>query len=374
MNAPLTFLFTGGGTGGHLFPGIAVARELRHRHPDSQITFVGSNREIESAIVVASQFEHRILPVEPLPMLKRNPVRFLWRNFCAGREANRLIRDLNPDAVIGLGGFASAPVVWAASRNKVPVILLEQNVIPGRATRWLSRFAKQVCVSFDQTRVRLPHRCQVVVTGNPVSDEIAALGRLELAQAPPGVGPNQKGHVLVLGGSQGADSLNQAVLSAVRQSPQTFSGWTIVHQTGPRQADETRSAYQQKGIIAEVAPFFSDVSARYATASVVISRAGATTLAELTCVGRPMILVPFPHAADNHQLANAQFYNDHDCAIIVEHAATAIETGAKLERAFRELADDPARRTQMMTAAKRLARPDAAQAIADLIDSTIGRQ
>lgn len=371
MNAPLTLLFAGGGTGGHLFPGLAVASELRRRHPDSRIGFIGSRRDIESRILEASPFEHQVLSVEPLPVLRRNPVRFVWGNWSACQAARRLIREWKPAAVIGLGGFASAPVVWVASRQRIPVILLEQNLIPGRTTRWLSRFASQVCTSFEETRARLPHRCQVTVTGNPVSEEIRALARLEVAGATNQQSMSTRRQLLVLGGSQGADSLNEAMLTAVNLSPDFFAEWTIVHQTGPRQVDPTRRAYQELGITAEVAPFFHDLPARYAAARIVISRAGATTLAELTCVARPMILLPYPQAADNHQQANAQYHVDHGCAVMIEHAASAIETGRKLEQAFRDLASHPDRQTSMSVAAKRLAHPDAAPRIADAVESTI---
>ena len=175
MGAPPTFVFAGGGTGGHLFPGIAVAEELRRRNPSTRIVFVGSTRAIELSIVAEHRLEHRMLTVEPLPQLRRNPLRFAFRNWQAWRGAIRLLKELRPTAVIGLGGFASAPLVWAASRHRIPVVLLEQNVIPGRTTRWLSRFADQVCVSFAETRPRLARARSVIVTGNPVRAEIAAL-------------------------------------------------------------------------------------------------------------------------------------------------------------------------------------------------------
>lgn len=373
MDAPKTFLFAGGGSGGHLFPGIAVAEELRLQHPAVRIVFVGSTRAIESKIFEERDFEHRTTPAEPLPMLKRSPVRFLWRNWQACRTAKRLLEQLQPSAVIGLGGFASAHVVWAASRRRIPVILLEPNLIPGRTTRWLSRFASQVCVSYPEILPRLPFAKRVIVTGNPVRTEIATFNRIENSETSLASHLVRKRELLILGGSQGAESLNEAVLAAVLELQSQFRDWTIVHQTGPRQTDFVRRRYEQMGLIATVEPFFRDLPKRYLTATLVVTRAGATTLAELACVGVPMVLVPFPNAADDHQQANAQMFADQQAAVVVKHAARAETTANSLENTLRDLINNSERRTQMSRAARRLARPDAARQVANVITESIAR-
>ena len=364
-----TYLFAGGGTGGHLFPGIAVARELKRRDPDSRHVFVGSNRPIEASIANDQQLEHRTLPVESLATLKRNPVRFLIQNLIAWRDARRLLTELNPSAVIGLGGFASAPLVLAASRRHIPVILLEQNIIPGRTTRWLSRLADRICVTFDDTK--LPRAKNVVVTGNPVRSEIADLFSRDSANPNRSAAFGSKPQLLILGGSQGADSLNDAVLAMIRNSPDLRASWSIVHQTGPRQADQLRQVYQQLGVEATVEPFFHDMATRYAATSLAISRAGATTLSELACAGIPMILMPYPHAADDHQRANALVFENSEAAIVVEHAATCESTANDLAQAIQKLAIDQHRRNTMSHAAKKLARPHAVTTIADVIATVI---
>ena len=369
MAAAPIYLFAGGGTGGHLFPGIAVARELKRRDPDSRHVFVGSNRTIEASIASEQQLEHRTLPVESLTTLKRNPVRFLIQNLIAWRDARRLLKEMSPSAVIGLGGFASAPLAWAASRRRIPVILLEQNIIPGRTTRWLSRLANRICVTFDDTK--LPHSKNVVVTGNPVRSEIADLFSGDLGNANRSAASGSKPQLLILGGSQGADSLNDAVMAVVRNSPDLRSSWSIVHQTGPRQADQIRQVYQQLGIEATVEPFFHDMATRYAATSLAISRAGATTLSELACVGIPMILMPYPHAADDHQRANANVFEKSGAAIVVEHAATSESTANELAQAIQKFAIDQHRLNAMSQAAKTLARPHAATTIADAIATVI---
>lgn len=359
-----TYLFAGGGTGGHLFPGIAVAQELQQREANARIVFVGSEKELEQSILARYGFEHRSLPVESLHCLKRRPWQFVIRNWRAWREARKLIRDERPAAVIGLGGYASAPVVWAATRARIPVILLEQNVIPGRTTRWLAKSAKIVCLAFEETASRLPPGTCTAITGNPVRPPIAAMH-----SSPPAKRTSQQ--LLVLGGSQGADSLNQAVTVAVETLHDELSGWTIVHQTGPRQVDQVRHAYEELSIRATVEPFFEDLADRYQDATLVISRAGATTLAELTCCSLPMVLLPYPQAADNHQKANAICMYARGAAVIVEHGRSSEVTGQQLARQLKSLLSDAGSLTSMSHAAHAIACPDAARDVASVLGELV---
>ena len=380
MKPASTFLLAGGGTGGHLFPGIAIAAELRRRDPLAKMVFVGSTRSIEATIVAEQGLEHRMLSVEPLPMLKRNPFRFLYRNWQACRAATRLLQELSPAAVIGLGGYASAPLVWAASRRRIPVVLIEQNVIPGRTTRWLSRYAQQLCVSFPETISQLTRARHATVTGNPVRAEIAALldrssvvSVVTTAEKIPAENSSTAPReLLILGGSQGADSLNAAVFAALPKLAAALSDWKIVHQTGPRDVEKARRVYEELGLTAEVAPFFHEMSALYRRASLVISRSGATTLAVLACAGTAMVLLPYPFAADDHQRANAQVFLDQHAALIVEHVEPPQRTADQLEAALRSLLDDADRRTAMGRAATELAHPRAAEQIADVIAAVQG--
>lgn len=359
MSHGRTYIFAGGGTGGHLFPGVAVALELKRREPNVRLLFVGSEREIEQTILARHELEHRSLPVESLRVLARHPWRFATRNWSAWRAARQLMREERPSAVVGLGGYASAPLVWQASRARCPVVLLEQNVIPGRTTRWLSRSASLVCTSFAETRARLPREAKVEVTGNPVRREIA-----EFISHPATVSTAPR-ELLVLGGSQGADSLNEAVIAAMRLVGEVRSGWRVVHQTGARQVEAMRRAYAELSLDAVVEPFFDDMLARYRAASVVVSRAGATTLAELACCGLPMILLPYPHAADDHQRANALVFAEQGAAIVVERRVDAGATAAALADSLKSLLADEPRRSAMGTAARACARSDAASVVVD---------
>ncbi|MBC8114857.1 MAG: undecaprenyldiphospho-muramoylpentapeptide beta-N-acetylglucosaminyltransferase [Candidatus Saccharimonas sp.] len=357
MTQPRTFIFAGGGTGGHLFPGVAVALELKRREPNARLLFVGSERELERTILARHGLEHRSLPVESLRELTRHPWRFATRNWTAWRAARQLMREERPSVVVGLGGYASAPLVWQASRARCPVVLLEQNVIPGRATRWLSRSASLVCTSFIEAGDRLPRGAKIEVTGNPVRREIAEFASNLTGDS---TAPRE---LLVLGGSQGADSLNEAVVAALRLVSEARSGWRVVHQTGARQVEAMRRAYAGLSIDAVVEPFFDDMLARYRAASFVVSRAGATTLAELACCGLPMLLLPYPHAADDHQRANALAYESHGAAVSVEHLATAEQTAARLADPLRSLLTDESCRRAMSTAARSCAHPDATSAV-----------
>jgi UDP-N-acetylglucosamine--N-acetylmuramyl-(pentapeptide) pyrophosphoryl-undecaprenol N-acetylglucosamine transferase len=360
---PSTYVLSGGGTGGHLTPGLAVADEIRRRDPSCRIVFVGTDRPLEQRLISSAGYEHRELPVESPRVLYRNPFRFLWRSWRAIRQARKLLTELHPDAIIGLGGFASAPLVWIGGRG-VPTLLLEQNAIPGRATRMLCRRSTAVCASFPGIEKLLPPGIRVVVTGNPVRQEIAALS--PATRRPP---PSSQNTLLILGGSQGAESLNDAVVAALIQRPLELAGWQIVHQTGPAREAEINERYQAAGLTAEVAPFFDDMPARYAAATLVVSRSGATTLAELACAGLPAILLPYPFATDNHQLANARIFEQAGAAQLIEHQPDPHATAASLFAALQQLSGNEHRRRAMRQSLCHLARPTAAREVVELLES-----
>jgi UDP-N-acetylglucosamine--N-acetylmuramyl-(pentapeptide) pyrophosphoryl-undecaprenol N-acetylglucosamine transferase len=361
-----TYLFAGGGTGGHLFPGIAVAERLLEQQPQARILFVGSDRPIERQILAGTPFEHCSLPSPSLADARRHPLRFV-RQLLAGRRAAReLILRERPAAVIGCGGFASAAPVYVAGRAEVPFVLLEQNVIPGRATRWLSRLGGTVCLSFEAARRHLPRSASVTVTGNPVRQEIAELAGRIPADRAAAVGGTPM--LLVLGGSQGARGVNEMLIGVAARAPQALAGWRVVHQTGAADVDRVRQAYADAGIAAEVGAFFDDLVPHYASASLVVSRAGATTLAELACAGVPAILVPYPHAMDNHQWHNAREFEQAGAAVIVEQgdAAESVNVtagSATFDETLTSLVQDDRRRAAMAAAMANLARPDAAAAV-----------
>lgn len=363
-NDPPIFCFAGGGTGGHLIPGLNVARELQQRYPQAVVQFLGSGRSQEQGLVATAGFTHHALPSESLTTARRRPWEFLWRNWRAMRQARMLFQECKPTAVIGLGGFASVPPVVAARRMGIPTVLLEQNIIPGRATRWLCRRARSVCVSYAASADHLPAGVKVEQTGNPVHPDIAALVASSHT--------DDRRVLLILGGSQGASAVNRAVLMAVEILQEQLAAWTIVHQTGINDWRDVEQEYQRLGIEHTTSPFFSDMPQRYASAGLAVSRAGATTLAELACAGCPTIAIPYPHAADDHQRLNAREFVTTGAAEIVEQQSAPDQTAELLAKEISRLLADDARRLEMRHAMHSLARPLAARDVADVICRTAG--
>jgi UDP-N-acetylglucosamine--N-acetylmuramyl-(pentapeptide) pyrophosphoryl-undecaprenol N-acetylglucosamine transferase len=265
-----------------------------------------------------------------------------------------------PQLIVGLGGFASFPTCLAARSHGIPLALLEQNVVPGRSVRFLARRAGLVCGSFEETAAALGVSQNYVVTGNPVRSAIAALhSRAESS--------DDRQTLLILGGSQGAESLNTAVLGLLERGLMQRWGGPIVHQTGLADEARVREGYATSGVTATVSAFIDDLQPHYDAAALAIARAGATTLAELACAGCPAILLPYPHAADNHQLRNAQWYARQGAAIVVEQAPSAEATTAHLASAWEPLSTNPVQRATMRLAMARCARPNAASAVVETL-------
>jgi UDP-N-acetylglucosamine--N-acetylmuramyl-(pentapeptide) pyrophosphoryl-undecaprenol N-acetylglucosamine transferase len=356
-----TIVFAGGGSGGHLFPAIAVARELLHRRPDARIVFVGGRRPVDGDILSREPFERRELEAATSAELARQPLRSIRRSWRSMQTATGWLQEWRPRVVIGCGGYVSVPVALAARRGRTPLVLLEQNVIPGRATSWLARRASAVCTSFDATAEYLPRGARVVVTGNPVRAEIAALAT---TLSSPAAEPRS---LLVLGGSQGAASVNRMLLESAARHRGEFKGWRIVHQTGARDEGPVRERYRELSLPAEVSPFLIDMAGAYALADVAVSRAGATTLAELACAGLPAVLIPYPGAVRDHQQRNAEAYARSGAAQVVQDGADD-----HLASALLPLLGDADRRLRMAERMRACARPSAAQRVADTVLEACG--
>ena len=358
---PACYCFAGGGTGGHLMPGLAIAAGLRAREPGCRIIFIGSDRPLEQTILKDAADAHYAVPVASSQIGLRNPIRFVWRNWRGYRYARAILKQERPRAVIGLGGFVSAPGVYAAARCGVPNLILEQNAVPGTATRWLCNHADLVCLSFPAMD-NLPERhARQVLTGNPVRREI-----MDAARRAQGAVQAQR-TLLILGGSQGATGVNEAVLRLIAAMPSAFRGWRIVHQTGAEHLAGVRARYAEAGVPHEVESFFSDMPQRYQQATLVISRAGATTLAELACAGRPAILIPYPRAAYDHQRLNAEMYTLAGGARLVEESRDASITADRLGQALLPLLHDPHAIVLMRQKMRAVAVPGATDAILDLL-------
>ena len=378
-------VFAGGGTLGHLFPGLALAERLANDAPHLRIAVAGGGRELEQHHVRGAGFEYWRLPCRPFPHSWRGVFRFLTVNWSGYRTAKRLLDADRVACVVGLGGYASVPMARAAISRGVPLVLLEQNVVPGRATRWLARRATVVCTAFAESRRFLRPECPVRLTGNPVRSEFlryAVRSRYARDGAPRHVSslwtksarksPPRVQRLVVLGGSGGARTLNQSVPPALYQARAYLSNWTVVHQSGAGDLESTESLYRAAGIRARVVPFITNLSAVLAGSDLAISRAGGTTLAELAVLGVPAILIPYPHAADDHQRRNAEVFAAAGAAVLIDQR----ESGGNLDRhlaAWLALtAGDDARRAGMSQAMRSLSLPDASWDIAKMIRDLAG--
>ena len=352
---PIRIVIAGGGTGGHLFPGIAVARELLRRHPDAVITFAGTARGIESRVIPRERFELDLLRSAGLKGTSiAARLRGLMLLPLSALDAWSILSRRSPHLVIGVGGYSSGPVVLVAALRRIPTLLLEQNAVPGLTNRLLARAVSAAAVTFESTARYFGRRA--IVAGNPVRPEFLS----ERNQPAPRVaGPPR---ILIFGGSQGAHAINVAMVEAAPQLALHPGGLAITHQTGERDLELVRDGYRRAGLEARVEPFLFAMDREINAADLVVCRAGATTIAELTAAGRPSLLVPLPTAADDHQRKNAEVLASAGAGEIVEQKNL---TGALLAQRMTSLVGDRSRLDVMAAAARRLARPDAARVIAD---------
>jgi len=348
-------MMAGGGTGGHVFPALAVAAELRRRSSVNQVLFVGVEQGIETTVVPAAGLPLRTLPGAGFKGMsagaKLRSISLLPRSLWGSVQ---LLREFRPDVVFGVGGYASGPATLVAALGGWPTVLFEPNAAPGLTNRLLGPLVTRAAVTYEETAYRFGMKA--VRTGSPVREEFLRVPRKK--HAPPFT-------LLIFGGSRGALAVNAAVVDVLpllaSRIPLRF-----IHQTGEKDYDAVRTAYARRGINADVRPFINDMAARFAEADLVICRAGASTVAELAAAGRAAILVPFPHATDQHQLRNAEAMERAGAARLVEQDTYA---SARLAGEVLRLLARPEQLAQMEAAARRLAVPNAAARIADLIDS-----
>ena len=355
-------LIAGGGTGGHLYPGIALARELMRRDPSTQVRFVGTVLGIEARVVPREGFQLEVIRVAGLKgMSLGERLRGFLLLPLATVDAWRVISRLRPDVVVGVGGFASGPVLALAALRRVPTMLLEQNAQPGVTNRLLAPLVRAAAVNFEEALRFFPRTG--FVAGNPVRSEFFLARDKEPNDDD--AKPRHAARVLIFGGSQGAHAINVAMVEAAARLAASGIRLAITHQTGERDLDLVRTAYQRAGLEARVEAFIFQIDGEMKAADVVVSRSGATTLSELAASGRPAILVPLPTSTDDHQRKNADVVAKAGAAVVIEERE--LKTGA-LGDALASLLADPDRRSGMARAATRLARPDAAARIADRVE------
>jgi UDP-N-acetylglucosamine--N-acetylmuramyl-(pentapeptide) pyrophosphoryl-undecaprenol N-acetylglucosamine transferase len=367
MKSPLRVVLTGGGTGGHVFPALAVANRLREMIPGCQILFVGSRRGLEAAVVPLHDFAIEYIHARGLVPQPLKAARAVLDNAWGFLEARAHLSRFKPDVVVASGGYVSLPVGLAAWTMNIPLVALEQNVVPGKTTKLLSEKARRVCVSFDATVQQLPPTSRAVVTGNPVRRDILARTRTD-ARKDLGVKPDTF-CVLVTGASQGSHSINEAVLKALpawKDRP-----WHILHLTGRREYAAVRQRaehlIENSPLVWDGRDFMEDMASAYAAADLVVGRGGATSLAEIMCRGLPAVLVPYPHAGA-HQAENAKYLADKGGAFVVPDDLVA----EQLEELVLHLAHDWEMRARMAASSRAASHPQAVDMIVNEVCKAAG--
>ena len=357
---PLRIVIAGGGTGGHLFPGIAVAQEFEARNAASRIIFVSTGNPLERSVL--SKTGYTLQTITAAGIKGRglwNQVKSVAKIPKGILEANRILKNFSPDLTVGLGSYSAGPVVFAAWLRRIPIVVHEQNILPGITNRILSRFVNRIYISFDNTRSHLDPR-KVHWTGNPVRQEI-----LDSADRFKDTRNDESGGrpftVLIIGGSQGAHRINMAVIEALNHL-RHLEQLHFVHQTGQADEQPVREAYRRSKMGGTVQAFFDNMAEQYGRADLIICRAGATTVAEVTTLGKAVIFIPFPFAADNHQVLNAGSLSDEGAAeMLIEKDLS----GKILSEKIKYYAAHPAELEDMSARAKQFGKPEAAKNIVD---------
>jgi len=351
----MRIVIAGGGTGGHLFPGIAIAEEFLRRDDQAQIIFIGTRRGIESRLLGQLGYELREIDIEGV---KGRGVKALMKGVYqipkSMGQSRRILKQFCPDMVVGVGGYASGPALLTAHWMGLPTAIAEQNAVPGVTNKILGRFADKIFVTYEQSRSFFP-QSKVIISGNPVRASFSSGKRKEKVA---------KTHrqLLVFGGSQGAEAINRSVIEMLPQLSRMKDDIHVLHQTGQRQLEDVKKAYEQSGIQAEVKAFIVEMAQAYADADLIICRAGATSLAEITAAGKAAILIPYPWAANDHQLKNAQALEAEGAAAVIPERELS---GSKLFGVVEDLLRDEKKLKRMEENSLKISKIDAAATIVD---------
>lgn len=379
---PLTIFLAGGGTGGHLYPGIAVAESLRQALPAARLVFLCTNKGIDRVILGPTEHEFVPQPVLPLPGLTSvGGLLKFWRGWRETKDlVRKLIKERQPTAVLGLGGYAAGVAVKVAALKGIPTAILNPDLVPGRANQYLMQYVRAVCSQFAETadHVAAANKDKIQVTGCPIREDIRRLGEArdldvnaQRADARRRLGLDPSMHTLVVtGASLGAVTVNEAVIEMLKGV--TLRGWQILHLSGRDHADSVRAGYRDLALPARVIDFTADMADIWAVADLAISRSGASSCAELTACGVPSILMPYPFHKDLHQRANAKALADAGAAILVDDEKDRRKNADKLRLALETLLYDAPKRQAMAAAARKLGHPDASSRVAQVVTAMAG--
>ncbi|MEW6585186.1 MAG: undecaprenyldiphospho-muramoylpentapeptide beta-N-acetylglucosaminyltransferase [Nitrospirota bacterium] len=359
-------IIAGGGTGGHLFPGLAVAEELKHRDAATEVVFAGTEHGIEARVVPREGYPIKFLRAEGfVGASPAGKLKAMIKAAFSTVDSYRIIKSVQPDIVIGVGGYASGAFVLVARLLSVPTMILEQNSMPGLTNRLLGRFVDSICVTYHESISFFP-RERTFLTGNPVRLQVLK-GSIESAYK---LFSLEEGlfTIFAFGGSAGARSINRAMVNALNHLYDLKDKIQFLHQTGTKDFESIREAYRKAGFKGTITPFVYQMGEAYAVADMVISRAGATTLAELTALGKSAILVPYPFAAGNHQELNARRLVEMGAAgMILDRELD----GEALAQAIRDFYEKETLRAEMEKNSKTVGRPDACEKIVDIALSLV---
>ena len=352
-------LIAGGGTGGHVIPALAIARELKSRYA-ADILFVGTARGIENRLVPKAGFELMLIKVGALKNVGWfTRLRTIFGLPLAILEARKIIRIFAPDVVVGVGGYASGPAMAAAILGQIPTLAFEPNLVPGFANKVVGHRVSAAAVHFEETK-KYFHNAQVV--GVPVRPEFFSIRPADGAHPPT---------LLVFGGSQGAHAINQAMIGAFDAIQRKVPGICLIHQTGERDYNDVQAAYASAGTAAEVSSFIDNMPQAFARADVLVCRSGASTVAEVTAAGKPAVFVPFPQAADDHQRRNAEAIVAGGAAVLISQAELTPE---RLSQTVGDLLSNPQRLSEMSERARGLSHIDAAGRMARMVAELAGKK
>ena len=360
-------LVSGGGTGGHIFPALSIANEVQRRHPEARILFVGAEGRMEMEKVPAAGYNIIGLPVSGFDRkhLLRN-IKVLSRLFKSMGLARKILNDFKPAIAIGVGGYASGPMLKAAQKQGIPTLLQEQNSYAGVTNKLLAAKADCICVAYEGMERFFPQE-KIVLTGNPVRRNLLECGATpEQARQAMGVDPNKR-TILIIGGSLGARTINNAIIDGLSKIGDTY-GVQVIWQTGKIYDRQCREALDASGVknVSQM-PFISNMDMAYRAADLVVSRAGASSISELQLLGKPAILVPSPNVAEDHQTKNAMALADRDAAIMVRDD----DAGSQLVETMLATVVDDVRITALGSNVSQMALRDAAERIVDEVDKII---
>ncbi|GLI38452.1 undecaprenyldiphospho-muramoylpentapeptide beta-N-acetylglucosaminyltransferase [Geobacter hydrogenophilus] len=354
----MRLLIAGGGTGGHLFPGIAVAEEFLSRKKGNEVLFVGTWRGIEARVL--PKLGYRLECITAAGIRGKGSVaraKGLAKFLYGYAQSRKILKEFKPDLVLGVGGYASAPALLAARGMSIPRFIHEQNAIPGFTNKMLATVAERVFISLEESRKFFPEE-RTLLTGNPLRRQILE----QVALAPQEERADDAFHLLVFGGSAGAHRINLIMGEVLPYLEDVKERLRITHQTGENDLEDVTSVYEEQGIAADVVAFIDSMADAYRWADLVVCRAGATTIAEITACGKPCIFIPYPHAVDDHQRRNAEALLKRGAGFVIIEQELS---GEVLAKTIRDLMVDPARLKSVGEAAQGLARLDAAQVIVD---------